>query len=150
MRNIALFLVFFLVNNLAEAKKITIVNKTNNTIQVMMIPHGVTGLSKHKKAKALKNRYKQLRPYERAKLKSDNIDGIDVKVLSKSMKSMTWHKYDDIRTRSLMQEINNNKNVAIKIYFKNEGDEYDAKIGGRTISGQTTQSSKIFKSFNNR
>lgn len=145
MKTISLLLAFLLVTNYAHAKKITIVNNTDNVIQVMMIPHGILALSKHKRAKALKNRYKQLRPHGRVKLKSDNLDGIDVKVLSKSKKSITWYKYDNIYAHSLMQEIKENQDSDMKIYFTDKGDTYEAKIGDKTMRGKISQLSKIFR-----
>lgn len=141
---ISIIVAFSLISAGLNAQKITIVNKTQNVMTVLLIPYGVMALSKKQKQKALKHRFAKIKPNKRARLRADNLESIDIKVWNEKKSGVNWYKHDRIYASNLLREIKP-ESKKIKIYIKGLGDEYKAKIDGNEFDGQIHRFSKIFR-----
>lgn len=83
-----IFLVLLLLAPGTNAKRLTIVNKTDNKLQVVLIPQGVPlNSNKAKLKRALRHRFAFLDVGESARLRCDGIESIDIKVVNKTDKA---------------------------------------------------------------
>jgi hypothetical protein len=145
MKSTAVLIVAFLISSIGiNAQKMTIANKTATIVEVMLIPKGIMQLSKRKKGLALKNRFARIKPGKSVRLKADNLESIDVKVFSKSRRSIKWYKYDNISAHNLLDMIKSSQKK-IKFSVVDPGDKYEVKIDEKKTEGSINQFSRIFR-----